>query len=440
MSGGMYLEGKRRGRRAGASVFDTRRAHSTATRLVLMVVSLLAGCTAMLESEKPQCTTEADCISLFGAEDPFQCVRQVCERPACTQDSQCRDIGGRFATSICDTERNECVAAECNTVDGCGSNRACNLKTNRCEGRQCTITQDCLRIGTESPTMQCVGGFCVDEAWGCVGQPDDRTFQPGEKGTLRVPMYDPLRNAPLENAVWEALVCLPATEDPDCLHPLDVPSSYDTATGVLTVEQLDPELPVRLWLTETALPPPPPEAMRLNGKETVDMEFITQKPPVGITTTRPLRVVTWKWIASLIESYVQGAEISGKSESLLPVFTLGKQTIFGDAFDCQDRPAANLNVKFMKDGLEFTDYTPYFWDEQNLAFTPPTHIQTFGTGVWSTANLPVAQTLMLRSNLVLDARDGRSRVIRDEVPVYLNVSRMMTIHLYPRNYGLKSAR
>jgi hypothetical protein len=160
------------------------------------------------------------------------------------------------------------------------------------------------------------------------------------------------------------------------------------------------------------------------------------------------------WIGSLIESYIQGAKLSGSNEAIGSIFVIGTQTIFGDAFDCQDNPAANVYVNFkLQDeaSSELLDFGPwhpawqayktYFWDEQNLAIQPPAKKSTFGTGVWSTANLPVNPvTLYLRSNLVVDERSNWSRVIRDNYPVVMTSSRMMIMHLYPRAYAATSSQ
>ena len=425
-----------------AKVVSKARVGAAVTPLALGLLTALGGCTALLETSKLQCTTEQDCIDL-APDSTYQCVRNVCEQPLCDQDKTCRDLGGRFATSFCDTTTNSCVPAECEKSDDCGGGLACDLSSNRCVQRECQVQVDCMTADKASPTVQCLDGFCVDPTWGCIGDPDPRNYSPGEFGTLRVPLYDPSTQGPLDGSDWSTLVCRPAAEDPDCLQPLDVPTSYDPITGIVTVEQLDPTRPVRLWLTETKLPLQP---NRLNGKATVDMEFITQKPPVGVTTTPPLRVVTWIWIGSLIESYVKGGIINGSDESIRGIFETGKQTIFGDAFDCEDKPAANLFVKLTSErtGEELkpalpgappgTGYRPYFWDEQNIAHQPPSHLATFGTGVWSTANLPIDETLLLDSNIWIDDRQSQSRVVRSKIPVYLDLFRFMTIHLYPRDY------
>lgn len=405
--------------------------------LALGLLTALSGCTALLETPGSQCSTHDDCAELF-PDSTYQCMRNVCEQPFCDEDKTCRNLGGRFATSFCDTAKNRCVPAECEKSDDCGGGFACDLSSNRCVERECQDLSDCMMMpDKESPTVQCLDGFCVDPTWGCIGKPDTRNFTPGAPGTLHIPLFDPITKGPLAGAYWHTRVCLPADQDLRCDRELDLPTSYDEKTGLVTVEGLDPTMPVRLVFEETKLPPEPD---RINGKATVDMEFMTQKPPFGEMTTPPLRVVTWAWIAKLIESYVQGGVITGSTGSLASVFRPGTQTIFGDAFDCEDKPAANLFVKF-KDaaGEEFTDYTPYFWDEQNVAHTPPRHMSTFGTGVWSTANLPLEQRLLLRSNVYVDDRTQRSRVIRHDYPVYLHGARMMTVHLYPRDYTYQSA-
>jgi hypothetical protein len=438
----------------------------SAARLAPLVggaIVSLAGCTAMLESERKQCASQDDCAQLFGANEPYQCSEGVCERPTCASDSECRAIGGlAFENSICNPVSKQCDPPECITVDGCDSGQACNLTTNRCEGRQCTITDDCLNVNTYSPTMACVAGFCVDDSWGCIGKPDDRVRTPGQKGTLVFQLLSASNNEPLASADWDIKVCGPAQYDPLCgdanAAPKGTSTSYNPANGTVTIDGLDPENPVRIWIDDKKSPAPMPG---VSPSGVIPMEFITQKPPVGITTAPPVKVVQYEGLLALVESYRNGPGTSLDFNQIVrpnPSPEVTYASLYSVAFDCKDRPAANVapsfrylsgNVPIQPLGTEMDPLLIFYFAEdgfahQSIMSATQTNIKprlwTFPTGVFSSLNLPAKANLTIKTSLMANERGNIWRDIRDDFSTRLTTGRMTTIHFYPRDYSIKQSQ
>ena len=415
--------------------------------LTLGLVGSLAGCTAILDTSKSQCEVEQDCINLFPG-STYQCVQNVCEQPFCEQDQTCRDLGERFATSICDIRIHQCVQGECSTLDGCGSGRVCNLATNRCVERECQSRLECLTPVKESPTVQCVDGFCVDPTWSCIGQPDNRERVAGAKGTLEIPLLSVTTNQPIPGALWRAVIC---GSTPGCVSVAGAGSwSYDATTGIMRVTGLDPELPVRIWLDETAIPdatgsaPVPAEGGA--PRSIIPIEFVTQKPAIGVTKTAPVQVVAWSEVAAFRALYTNGP--AGDAVDLTNLIDKSgeKANIFGVAYDCEDKPASNVQLSFRILSMgEVTDHSFFFFNEQKQALSSLSaggaapHFWTFSNGLVTTLGLPSAVNLNVRSQLVVDDRMAtRTRVIRDNFVSRLTSGRMTTLHFYPRDYSKKT--
>jgi hypothetical protein len=403
---------------------------------IAIALSSSSGCTMMLETSQSQCDDESDCLALFGASAPFECVASMCVRPACSSDLDCRNRQGSFVTSICDEAQHQCVEAACLQESDCTSGTTCDLGTNRCVERQCVITDDCMTPDRMSPTVECVAGFCVDEKWGCIGKPDDRTRVPGETGTLEIPLLNALTQTPLSNAAWQVRVCKAPELDLNCEHPIATapPPVYDAASGIMTVAGLDPDLPIRIFIDEPAHP------------DVIPMEFISQKSAVGVTRVPSLGFATLSGLLTLVSSY----KLPGSGDvTFASVFRTGMGTGYGTVFDCTDRPTAQVQVKFnTPDGAPVAGYNPYFFDEQLVAYPgyalPPPYDGpirpfTFGTGIFSALNLPPNQLLSVRTNLIVDERSEQPRVIREAMSVSLQPSRRTTMHLYPRDYTPKLA-
>lgn len=414
--------------------------------LTLGLIGSLAGCTALLDTSKSQCEVEQDCLRLF-PDSTFQCVQNVCEQPFCEQDATCRALGERFATSICDLRVHQCVKAECEALDQCGSGRVCDLATNRCVERECQSRTECLTPDKESPTVQCVDGFCIDPTWSCIGQPDNRERVAGAKGTLEIPLLSVSTNQPIAGASWTARIC---GSTPGCVSvPGGGSGSYDASTGIMRVTGLDPELPVRIWLDETAIPdttgsaPAPAEGGA--PRSIIPIEFVTQKPPIGVTKTAPVQVVAWSEVAAFRATYTNGPAGDKVDLTNLIDATGTTANIYGVAFDCEDKPASNvlLNYRILSMN-EVTDQSYFFFDEEKRAHSSVAtagaapRLWTFSNGLVSTLGLPAATNLIVRSQLSVDERmSTRTRVIRDNFVARLTPGRMTTMHFYPRDYSKK---
>lgn len=419
--------------------------------LALGLVATVAGCTAMLDGSQSQCSTADDCSERF-PDSTYQCVQNVCAQPSCDDDATCRGFGERFASSICDLRIHQCVPGECKELDECGRGRVCNLATNRCVERECQSVTECLTPLKESPTVQCIDGFCVDDKWSCIGQPDNRDRSAGAKGTLEIPLLSVTTERPIAGAVWKARICGSAQQDTasGCATIVNGGTwSYDAATGIMRVTGLDPDLPVRIWLDETAIPdqtgnaPVPAEGGA--PRAIIPIEFVTQKPPIGVTRTAAVQVVAWSDEAALRAMYTKGLVSSSVDLTNLIDRTGTKASIFGVAFDCQDMPTSNvqLGYRLLPSG-DVTGHSFFFFDGEKHAFTSSggggtPRFWTFPNGLVSTLGLPAAANLIVGTQLLVDERMAtRTRLIRDNFATRLTHGRMMTMHLYPRDYSKKA--
>ena len=398
--------------------------HRLAPILSVLALSASAGCTAILELNTDQCKVDADCAELFGATATYVCASNLCARPACDTDQSCKARGGVFATAICSTADNLCAPAQCTDNTQCGPGQTCSLSTNRCVPRECDTTQDCLQKKL-SPTVACTQGFCVDDTWGCIGEPDPRVRNASESGTLSIPLLSSVDNTPVAGAQWQIKVCQPPQLDIDCAKPLPVPTpTYDAVTGIATVTGLSYDLPVRIQFDEVNLKDPDGQATLL------PMDFYTQKPPVGVTQVPAVKVVSRMGLANLIASF---SSVAGPGQAVDPA--LGN--IYGLIFDCQDKPAANVSLAYTDAlGMPFTPPpTILFFDEQIPSLT---RTYSYPSGVFSSLNIPL-QNLNVSTSLVVDPMSSspKKRVIRSDYSMRLSSIRMTTVHFYPRAYNKK---
>jgi hypothetical protein len=405
-------------------------------RQTLMVLGALAlalssGCTALLELDRDQCAVNGDCADLFGPTAPYVCMNKVCERPACDTDQSCRSLGENFATSVCIDSF--CREAECSAEVPCGLGATCNLTTNRCAPRECDTTQDCL-LRKPSPTVQCQQGFCVDPTWSCIGQPDPRVPVPGETGTLRIPLLSSADGKPVPGTSWKIRVCLPAQFDLPCATPLAAETSYDSATGIATISGLSYDQPIRILFDEQSMKEPGPTGELQPA--ILAMDFHTQKPVVGTMDAPALRVVTRAGLTALVTSFY-----SVLAEGQVAVDPT-KGNIYGVVFDCEDKPAANVQMTYsnaLGAPLSPAPVVLHF-NEQNV---PSLKRQwSYATGVFSTLNLPKNENMNVATSLSFDTSldpnvvppANKLRSIRSDYSMLLPEGRMTTVHLYPRNY------
>jgi hypothetical protein len=384
-----------------------------------LLSTLTTGCTLLLDTDKKQCSTDKDCTQLFGSTAPYLCTNQVCERPSCESDQECKDRGGAFATSICSESERLCAPAECVDNAQCGVGQTCDTSTNRCAKRECDTTEDCRRA-QPSPTVECIQGFCVDPTWSCIGRPDDRAREPGATGTLRVPLYSSTDGKPVPGAQWTAKVCAPAQLDQACERPLAVDEpEYDADTGIMTISGLSYDTPVRIQFDEVAL-----------SDSVIPMDFYTQRPAVGVTEVPPVRVVTRAGLAALIASFA--GVVAGAEQPVNPA--LGN--IYGLLFDCEGKPAGDVQLSYTNPLGEPFSPAPVvlYFDEQQV----PSLVRqwSYPTGVFSSLNIPL-ENINVGTTLIVDSSSNpvKTRSIRSEYKLRLAPSRMTTVHFYPRDYS-----
>lgn len=417
--------------------------------IVGVAVVSLAGCTAMLETERKQCTTHEDCVSAFGAEEPFLCVQNVCERPTCMQQSDCRKIEGiQFQKAVCDEESNRCVKPQCIVTTDCERGQACDPGTNTCVAAQCQTTEECQRNpATDTPTVACLGGLCIDEKWGCIGEPDERPRVASEQAVMRVPLLSSDNLRPVADAQWQVRVCRLPTLDPECTMPYALDKvEYDPATGIISMFGVPPGVAVRYMFDETSQK----NAMGTASKY-IPMDFFTQRPAVGDTLAKPVRVVNRDGLGALIASFATITAQSGRDPSKVVDPTKGN--IFGNVLDCAGNSAGDVELSYQSvlgtdltnaDGTK-AEITIFYFDEQATPSLDPQHSFTFNTGVFSSLGFPVKTPFLATTSLLWTGSNPvKKRVIRKGfqlfMPQYtLETSRMTTVHFYPRNYDPASS-
>jgi len=412
------------------------RAYRTASRglplLTAFALPLVAGCTAILDIEKEQCSADTDCTSLFGVAAPYLCVENVCQRPACAADAECRTRGGAFASAICSETEHLCAPAQCNDNSQCGVGQTCDLTSNRCVKRDCDTTEEC-RLKSPSPTVQCTQGFCVDPTWECIGKPDNRTRNASETGTIKVKLLTADFMKPVENAKWTIKVCNTPQLDPNCTTKFNIPDpTYDAETGTVTVSGLSYDVPVRMMFDEAT-----PDTMDPTVTKYIPIDFYTQKPPVGVTEAPALRVVSRQGLATLVAAFGSiSMSQTGTSQSVNPMLA----NIYGLVFDCEDKLASQVGLSYT-DGIDRAlNPAPaiLFFNEQQLPIL--TRKYSFATGVFSTLNLPL-DIININTQLVVSADAAGNptitRDIRKNYTMLLAKYRQTTVHFYPRDYAAK---
>lgn len=144
-------------------------------------LALSAGCGLVVDAQRDQCATTADCAErLGGAASSYTCELGLCRTMA--------------SPTGCTPET---VAATCG----------------------------------DSPTVQCVDGQCVDETWGCWDEPDNRPAPQGETATVNLKFLTVFQQPP---AKLTSAACKSASIDPTCALPLPgTTSEYNPQTGQL---------------------------------------------------------------------------------------------------------------------------------------------------------------------------------------------------------------
>lgn len=242
----------------------------TTHTLMAVALSVLSGCTFLIESDKKDCTKDSQCTA------PYVCGKKnVCEvQTGCTKKEDCRQsnavcIEGACSVADCKTTSGDCESGElCNVTAGvCVSDAPCDKADNckdydgaayciegQCQGPQCKTTADCNeRADVESsPTVECKAGICEDPIWGCLGKNDIREEQISSKeASLKVKVLyayaqDGAMETGVSNLTWR--VCQfgdPACDDDSKLVTTDVTYGED---NYLTIKGLESGLNYRLQL------------------------------------------------------------------------------------------------------------------------------------------------------------------------------------------------
>lgn len=253
----------------------------------------VTGCSLMVELDSRQCATDTDCVKLASAGETFLCEKGFCQHPSCGGDTQdaadqsCRSmtflsdtlaasfktaicapdetLGGEQtcqpaqckvttecsgAAGICDTSTNRCVrASDATCASGadaeCAQYDALSLCVNRmCASSQCTQDADC-RSASSSPTIACEKGKCVDHAWGCIGQADERPLM-SATATYKIKFVSALNPSSPPDHV-DVKLC-GAVFDTGCTRAPGHTLHYDQDTGQLTVENLQQETRIHLLI------------------------------------------------------------------------------------------------------------------------------------------------------------------------------------------------
>jgi hypothetical protein len=288
--------------------------------------------------------------------------------------------------------------------DDCEDGAACDTVGNRCLRRECTVREDC-KARNSSPTVECVSGKCVDEVWGCIGEPDDRPTPKMQAGTLQVILIDGVSRSPVVGATIRA--CGVPPYDP-CTKPLNGSASlYDTTSGLATFTGLPlgngPGLRI-------ALDPP-------TSSQLIPMDFYSQKPVRDVTVASSPAVTVTRDVSDAVGlAYDPPIVISS---------TLAGATVM--MFDCKDRPAAGVKLELANE----------------IDRLPDTRITYFGANLLpdpgrTTTDTPgVASILNLKADKVVTLATSVNGTRISEFVVTFASGRITNVHLFPRNYMMQ---
>lgn len=191
---------------------------------------LAGGCGLVIDSSRNQCESPMDCAAQLGGElSIYECNEGLCR-----------------------------TKVECNSNDQCVMPGKNICLQGLCVG--CLVTTDCA-----SATATCVDNQCVDEAWGCVSETDNRPQATQSSATLNLRVIDPIATGPVQGTTT-VKVCLSSTVDPPCNQTFPGSSGrYDTQTGIVTATGITQGSYYRVYMT-------PPSSSGL-----LPMEFFTNR-------------------------------------------------------------------------------------------------------------------------------------------------------------------
>lgn len=334
---------------------------------------LTAGCSIINQTEGVQCSTNQDCVAGLGASVSYACVEQICAQVTCTTDDQCSGRGEGYEGAVC------------------GAEGLCKSKVESA----CVTAADC---NSTSPTMTCREGQCIDP-WACVGELDDREPFIEPTATVEAKVLNLLTRQPAPAPTARA--CLLPTFDPGCTIPLTGTSStYDAATGTLTMVGLPQDTPVRLKLdfpSEHGLAP---------------IDHYSVRTPHDLTKFPMLTAVPLALASQLVSALDPPRTIEAS-----------KAAISAQVFDCENQPASGISFQIMEsDRLPNTEVL-YLAADGQLA---PSAVTTDAGGSALIINAKTSRLMTLQAWL------GGTMVKDYRIMAY--PGRTTIVHLQPRVY------
>lgn len=273
----------------GCGEGEGARGHGVLRTLLCLLGALMlaSGCSLMLDTDRHQCQAAADCAKILGGDvTGYACTQNLCQTVVeCSTNTDCMTKG----KGICSA--NFCV--ECVSPTDCG----------------------------DSPTAQCVANACKDDVWGCLAEADNRPAAAQPSATFAIKPTDPLMGK--SPAMVSAAACNASTIDPKCLTPrADTTSTFDAASGSLTLSGLMNGLPVHLRLT--AAPGP--------TYSYLPVEYYTNRPSRDTQIVDGVNMVP--------------ASVFGSISSKVPV-DVNKASVNVRIHDCQGKlaPGVGLSIE-----------------------------------------------------------------------------------------------
>jgi hypothetical protein len=382
--------------------------------LLALLTALAAACSLTLEVDKKACKKDTDCGG------PYLCSAGLCKRRGCQSDTECRALGGAYATTfceqgacypaecgtadlqceedlVCDTARNHCTApsgATCNTHGDC--DRYAGLPVCRdgaCQGAECEKAEDCT---SASPTVTCEGGRCQDPIWGCAGEPDERAAPMSKTATFKVEIVDLLQRM----RIPDLAISLCSSVDTLCQTPLREPDIVYDEAGLVTI---------------TGLPQNSPVHLKLEAEGYITSDFYVQRL-VRDVTEEPQGI-------QLLPTALYGA----LSSALGVEADLQNKATFSALFlDCQStaRPGAGVSLTVDDKPEDVHIYYVRDGNQPDVSLDKTTVIGAAGA-----VNVPSGRQITLKGYV------GDTLITSYAITPYAN--RMTYVTLYPRVYSVQ---
>lgn len=241
-------------------------ARSVSALAVIGLSLSMASCGLIVDTDRQQCKTPADCAkALGGAATGYTCEESLCRTSsACTPET---------------------------LAESCG----------------------------DSPTVQCVGGACVDDTWGCWDQADRRPAPTQSTAPVKIKFLTVFTQAP--PMALNGVLCRTPTIDPTCGTALPGTSvSYTASSGELTASGVT----VSPFYIAYRLKVDAPASEMLRP-----LDYYTTRPPRDGDVPIELTMLPVN-IADLLPQELQ--------------FDRTKGNIIARIYDCNDKLAAGVEV------------------------------------------------------------------------------------------------